>query len=348
MLFSRALVGNSRAAKTQWDAVVFSRNAANTINQRHARELRVNAGLIPRDVWQEFDNVTVTRMRSDDGDAFLNDLMPLSRSINIGRLVLKYRQASDAGLAKTSMSGQTGIITDHVDYAYDGTIVPIHDAGFSREWREWEGMQAEGFDALIDDQRETVETVRRLLADTFMDGHRDQEGNLIVVDALSWAGVRNDSRVAQIDLGPLGLNFDFTSSGVTGEQIKDAWITMRDVLWISNNCEMDVNYYISREIMSNFERKYSAQYDSKLIKAELSQLMGVADIKVTNKLTGNQIMAFPLDANRIRPLVAMGLNTSPVPRRLYNDKYQFMTWTALGWYVKNDFFGRTCIMYASA
>lgn len=355
MIFSQAIVGNSRVAQDQWQVVQNDRRMFNVYEQQHYALMRraandsrlsVNAGLIPEDVFQEFDNVTVERFRSDDGDTFLNDLLTLSTSVSIGKLVHRFRQASDAGHAETSMSGQIGAKLDQVAYTYDGSIVPIHESGFGRSWRSWEAMNSEGFDALIDDQRETVATVRRKLADNFLDGHTDANGQTIVVDGLSWQGIRNDSRVAQVDLGAGGINFDFTNQSNTGDQIKNAFIQVRDVLWITNSCELPAVYYVSRQIMSNLERKFSAQYDAKIIRQELAELMGVEDIKVTSKLTGNQLMAFPLDRNRIRPVVGMGLNTVAMARPNWNSNYNFVVWGAIGFEVRTDFSGNTCVLNA--
>lgn len=355
MLFQRSIVGNSRAAAEQWADVTQGRVMANAAEAQHVAAMRANGlqlhgnqGIIPQDVYQEFDRVAVDRFRSDDGDTFLTDLLPLSRSVNIGKLVHKFRQSSDAGHAQTSMSGQIGVKMDQVEYSYDGSIIPVHDTGFHRGWREWNAQTSEGFDALIDDNRESVATLRAHLADTFLDGHADANGNTIVVDGISWQGMRNDSRVAQVDLGGGGLNFDFTDNAATGEQIKAAFIQLRDTLWIANKCEQDATYYISREIASNFERKFSTQYDAKLIMQEMASLMGVAAIKVSSKLSGNEIMAFPLDQNRIRPMVGMGLNTVAMPRPVYNSDYQFVVWGAIGFEIRTDFAGRTCALYASA
>ncbi len=348
MLLQKKIILNSRSAALQWDEVKRAREAANKHNMslNAMAGLTVNEGLIPRDVYQEFDNVTVERMRSDDGDTFLNDLLPLSRSLSIGKLVNRFRQASDAGNVQTSMSGQIGVKMDQVDYSFDGSIIPVHDTGFSRGWREWNAMTSEGFDGLIDDQRESVGTIRRHLADNFLDGHKDNNGQFIKVDGLDWQGMRNDSRVAQVDLDASGINFDFTLTSNTGDQIKAAFIQVRDVLWITNKCEREATYYVSREIMSNFERKFSTQYDAKLISQELAQLMGVADIKVSSKLTGNELMAFPLDSNFIRPMVGMGLNTVAMPRPIYNSDYEFVVWGAIGFEVRTDFFGNTCALFA--
>lgn len=350
MIFAKSVIGNSKLAQIQVKEVEQLRYAANLqdLDFRRKGQIKANEGIIPQDVYQEFDNVTVERFRSDDGDTFLNDLLPNSRSINIGKLVQKFRQASDSGLVQTSMTGQIGAKMDQTEFTYDGSIVPISDASFGRNWREWNAQRSEGFDALIDDQRETVAAVRRSLADQFMDGHVDVDGNAIVVDGLSWLGMRNDSRVASIDLGAGGINFDFTLNTNSGDLNKAAFIEVRDILWIDNKCERDVTYYISREIMSNWERKFSANYDSQKIIQELASLMGVKDIKVSSKLTGNQLMGVLPGTDSVRPIVGMGLNTVAMPRPLYNDNYQFVTWTATGWQVRTDFAGNTCASYASA
>jgi len=355
MIFQRTLmvsmIGNT-AMSRQWDEVRYAREAANrhSYNLNQMAGITVNNGLIPQDVYQDFDNVTVTRFRSDDGDAYLNDLLPLSRSVNIGKLVQKFRQASDAGNAQTSMTGQLGVNIDQVEYTYDGSIIPIHDTGFGRNWREWNAMQSEGFDALIDDQRESVASLRLQIADQFLDGHTDKDGNSIVVDGYSWGGMRNDSRVAAVDLGAGGINFDFTDTTQTGAAIKAAFIQVRDVLRISNNCPQDATYYISREIMSNFERKFSTSYDARTILDELRTLSGVADIKESNKLTqnsGNELMAFPLSSDFVRPVVGMGINTVAMPRPVYNSNYNFVVWGAVGYQVRTDYSGNTCAMLAT-
>lgn len=350
MIFQKKVIGNSRMAVDQWAEVRLARNNANLQEQLFAnlKQLQANEGIIPTDVYQEFDNVTVERFRSDDGDTFLNDLLPLSRSVSIGKLVHKFRRASDAGATQTSMSGQIGVNMDQVEYSFDGSIVPIHDTGFGRSWREWNAQTSEGFDALIDDQRESVAHIRAHVADQFLDGHVDKNGNAIVVDAISWTGMRNDSRVEQVDLGAGGINFDFTDTSKTGAENKAAFVQVRDALWIDNNCERDAVYYVSREIASNWERKFSTAYDARIIMQEFGDLMGVNTIKVSSKLSGNELMAFPLDNQFVRPIVGMGLNTVAMPRPMYNSNYNFAVWGAIGFEVRNDFAGNTCALFAQA
>lgn len=351
MIFHKPIIANSRAGRAQYQEVMRARQSYE-LNERQyapmlrANQMRVNEGIIPQDVFQEFDRVSVERFRLDDGDVFLNDLLPLSRSINIGKLVHKYRKVSDAGVVQTSMTGQIGVKLDQTESTFDGSIVPIHDTGFTRNFREWSAQNSEGFDALIDDQREHTAALRTHVADSFLDGHKDNDGNFIVVDGISWKGMRADTRVAQVDLGAGGVNFDFTDNAQTGDANKAAFITLRDTLTITNKCGTAAMYYVSLEIMSNWERKFSTQYDAKIIMQEMADLMGVAGIKASNKLSGNEVMAYPLDSSKVRPVVGMAINTVTMPRPLYNSDYSFVVWGAIGFEIRNDFAGNTCAMFA--
>jgi hypothetical protein len=290
-------------------------------------------------------------MKLDEGDAFLNDLMPMSRSLPIGKLTFENRRASDAGSVQTSMTGQIGVKFDNVDFSIDGTIIPVHDNGYSRNWREFSAGQSEGFDALIDDQRENVSAHRNHLADTFLDGHLDKNGQVIVVDARSWSGMRNDARVAQVDLGAGGVNFDFTLNTKTGAEIKAAFLEVRDIMRLTNKCNVDLVYYVSPEIATNLERAFSTNYDAPTIGQELEKLRGVASIKESSKLgsaaatAGNEMMAIPMNG-LVRPLVGMGISTMAQPRQVYNANYDFVVASAIGWEVRTDFFSNTCAMSA--
>jgi hypothetical protein len=351
MIFQEAIIGNSRAGKEQWQEVVRARDGYMFNEEAHADVLRRsgmvgNEGLIPQDVYQEFDNVTVQRFRSDDGDTILNDLLPLSRSVSIGKLTHKFRRASDAGKVQTSMTGQIGVKMDQTEFDYDGSIVPIHDTGFGRNWREWNAQSSEGFDALIDDQRECVASIRRHVIDQFLDGHRDAKGQLITIDGISWAGMRNDNRVAQANIGASGINFDFTDTTKTYAEIEAAFKLVRDILWITNKCEKEATYYISREMASNFERNSSESYSSEKITNRLAQLNGVASIKISSKLSGNEFMAVPLSDNLVRPIVGMAVNTVAMPRPVYNSNYEFAVWGAIGFEVRSDYFGNKCALFA--
>ncbi|MGB2063593.1 MAG: major capsid protein [Marinomonas gallaica] len=300
------------------------------------------AAVIPRDVYLEFDSVTKKIMRNDEGDTILNDLLGLSRAIDIGKIEYKYRRVSDSGNAVTTLSGQTAITMDKAAYSYDSAIVPVHQDGFGREWRELAGLRSEGFDALIDDQENSVRAVRRQMVDYILDGSG------VTFNGITWSGLRNDSRVASVDLGGSGLNVDLTSGAVTAQTVRDTFKSLRDTLRITNNVSGQITFYVSREIMSNLERYYSDNdggYGT-MLDAVLA-LNGIAAVKESAKLVGNELFAMELSSSVIQPLVGMSVSTIPLDRPNPMDAYNFMTWGAMGIQVKTDYDGRTGVLYAS-
>lgn len=351
MYFSKELYANAassqRNAAKQWQEVQARRRYFNNAERQLAQMqgMAVNAAaVIPQDVYREFDMVTKRVMRNDEGDTILNDLLPLARAINIGKIEYQFRRASDSGNAKTTISGQTVVTMDKAAYSYDKAIIPIHQDGFGREWRELEGQRSEGFDALVDDQENSVRAVRRQMVDYILDGNSS-----VVFNGTSWTGIRNDSRVASVDLGAGGLNIDFTSSATTAEAFRNGFKSMRDTLRITNNATGPVTFYVSREIMSNAERYYSDNDAGfRTILESIRALEGVADVKETAKLTGNQVIGMVLSSEFIRPLVGMSVATIPVNRQNPFDAHNFITWGAMGIQIVTDYDNRTGVLYAAA
>ncbi|MEK9713180.1 MAG: major capsid protein [Thalassolituus sp.] len=348
MYFSKELIANSgttsaRNYNRQWAEVEQRRRFGNAQDEALARMAGNAAATIPRDVYLEMDMQTKTIMRADEGDAILNDLLPLAKGVDIGKIEYKYRQASDSGNAKTTLSGQTVVTMDKTDYKYDSAIIPVHQDGFGREWREYAGQRSEGFDALIDDQANSVRATRRQMVDYVLDGSN------ITFNGNSWSGIRNDSRVARVDLDSGGLNIDLTSSATTGAAMRVAFKSMRDTLRITNNAYGDATVYVSREIYTNLERHYNENdvgYGT--ILEDLLKLAGIGAIKESSKLSGNELFMAMLSSEFIQPLVGMGVNTIAIPRVNPFDAHNFITWGAMGIQVKNDYDGKTGVLYAAA
>lgn len=356
MLFSKSFIANTaspgvneRNAQAQFQEVLARREYFDNMERSHALmqgHAENAAAVIPQDVYREFDR-TITRVfRNDEGDNLLNALMPLSRSIDIGKIEYSFARASDSGNAQTSLSGQTPVLMDKAQYAYDSAFVPVHQTSFGRQWRELAGQRSEGFDGLIDDQENSLRALKRQMVSHILDGSD------ITFKGARWDGLRNDSRVASIDLGAGGLNIDFTDPNASAKDIRDGFQKIRDVIRIQNNVYEDITFFVSREIMSNLERYYS-DYDAtyqtlaKSIAGERG-LNGIKEIKETAALTGNQMLPIALSNRYIRPLVGMGINTMAVPRLTPFEAHNFITWSAMGIQVVTDFDGRTGVAYASS
>jgi len=324
MYFSKSLYqsgSSNEAAMKQQFAAVNKRRAATNHN---IAEFVANAGRSPQDLYREFDTMVVTQFKLDEGDNILNALLPLSRSVNIGRTIIEYPKVSDSGVANTSMSGSTGIKFDGVDYDYGGTYIPIHDTGFEVPWREYEAQRLEGFDTVMDLQREHARTLRQKYVSFLLDG------SAIKYKGKSWSGFRSDSTVKQVDLGAGGLNVDFTSAALTGANFRNGWLELVKKLYLEEKVTVPATYFVSNQIFFNAQRFYTDNYASGTILDQIKRVVGVADIVPSSALTGNQVLAMPLSQSFIEPVVGMGVNTVALSRPEYNSPYRWVTWGAMG------------------
>lgn len=120
-----------------------------------------------------------------------------------------------------------------------------------------------------------------------------------------------------------------------------------DTLRITNNVGRDITFYVSREIMSNFQRYFStSDVGFGTILQSLLNLNGVAAIKEDAQLSGNELIGVVLDSQFIRPLVGMAVTTVPLVRSNPFDNYNFVTWSNVGLEIKTDYTGKSGVLYA--
>jgi hypothetical protein len=329
-----------------WNQTLHSRREFDSRERQIAQNAGIHpnaAAVIPQDVWREFDNMTVEILRNDEGDVLLNDLLPLAKELPVGKVVHKYRKASDGGVVKRSVSGSVSGIRDKTGYSYGDTVIPVFDSPFGREWREWEAQSSENFDGLIDDQNNCVRAVRSDWANYIKDGDAN-----IVFNGVNAYGFSNSPAVVAFDLGGSGQNLDYTSSTATGEDIRNGFKEQRDILRITNNVQGEFTVYVSREIMSNLERYYSDNFSTgETILQQLMKLTGIREIKETALLSGNEFFWTVLRNSNIRPLVGMPVNTIMLPRQMMRDDYTGVVWGAMGIEFIEDYDGKSGNMFSS-
>lgn len=298
------------------------------------------AAIIPQDVYREFESQTKELLRAPNL-TLLMDLLPIAKGLPVGKVEHIYRQASDSGVVVTDLEGSTPVELDKADYTYDSTIKVVHKTGFGRSWMEMEGQRSEGFDGLVDDQANSVRLMQETIAGHIYDGVD------VTFKGTTATGIKNSTKVASVDLDSDGLNVDFTASATTGAAIRTGFIGLVDALRITNNVSRDITFYVSREIMSNFQRFYTdndAGFGT--ILEMLLRLRGVADIKEDAQLSGNEVVGLVLDPQFIRPLVGMAVTTVPLVRSNPFDNYNFITWSNVGLEIKTDYDNRTGVLYA--
>jgi len=301
----------------------------------------VNAVDDIRRLYRAYDQTVLAQFEPNTEFTLLNDLMPLARSVRLEESVYEYARTGGRGWAHTSMSGQIGAALDAKSYTFDGTMVPIHDSGFKFNWRDPVFNKGSALSSLADAQAGSVDDVRRQYVDYIWEGFRDAAGNYINFDGKTWKGLRHDERVAQVTLT---VNF---ATSTDPKAMRAGAIALRDVLKLQNLQYGQQTWYVSSEIMSNWEQYFDVN-SLRTVLEEIAKLAGISAIKEDSELSGNEIVIVPLAAGVIAPIVGQAFGTVADPRPFYNSDYIWRTWGAAGLMVKQDMNGHFSVIHASS
>jgi len=301
----------------------------------------VNAVDDIRRLYRAYDQTVLAQFEPNTEFTLLNDLMPLARSVRLEESVYEYARTGGRGWAHTSMSGQIGAALDAKSYTFDGTMVPIHDSGFKFNWRDPVFNKGSALSSLADAQAGSVDDVRRQYVDYIWEGFRDAAGNYINFDGKTWKGLRHDERVAQVTLT---VNF---ATSTDPKAMRAGAIALRDVLKLQNLQYGQQTWYVSSEIMSNWEQYFDVN-SLRTVLEEIAKLAGISAIKEDSELSGNEIVIVPLAAGVIAPIVGQAFGTVADPRLFYNSDYIWRTWGAAGLMVKQDINGHFSVIHASS
>lgn len=341
--FDDQLVANSRPHAAMWNEVSLKREWFHQTEEAFAAVQNASA-VLPRDAWLELDGITRRVMRTDEGSAYMNDLMPLAKAVDIGVLVSLNRVSSDVGApVMRSMSGQVPVALDKVTYAYRGTPVPIFADGYKREWREWRTLQNANFDALADDQEAITAKIKRDMALFSLNGDAS-----IVVQGYQAYGIRTNPLSKTINVGASGNNIRLDLPATTSDAIEAFINGAFGAMLDANLVNQKVNIYVSPEIMRNWDRPYSGSSGFKIgsLREALESNRRINKIVQTFELTGNEFFGFVPSAEYIRPLVAMAVNTTAGARMNPTDNYQFLVMGAMGLEIRADFNNRSGVFYS--
>lgn len=350
--FDEQLVANSRPHQQWWGELSVAREHFHRVEDQHANLYGEMSGLtnasaiLPRDAWLELDSITTRVLRDDGGEVFMTDLLALAKPVNIGKLVHMTRIASDTNNPVIrSMSGQVPVPMDKTVYDYRGTVVPIFSDGYGREWREWNTLSSENFDALADDQEGSLDKLNRNMADYALDGDAG-----IKFQGYGATGLRTNPLSKSINLGSAagGANIDLASPTTTTDAIIGFFNNVLGAMLDANLITERVNLYISPEIGRNLDRDLSTAEGFKTgsLLEHLLKNRRIAKIAVTFKLTGNQFFGFVPNARLVRPIIGMAVNTTAMTRLNPTDNYQFLNMGAMGIEVRGDYNGKSGVFYS--
>jgi hypothetical protein len=299
-----------------------------------------NAARTPAEAYREMDPKSKIETIPAGEFALITRILPSAKPVNLGRKLYENRKVSDMNEGKSSMSGTIGVLSDKVDVEYDGTPVPIHDKGFSIDFRDKLAMDAEGYDSLIDYSREAERGLMRTKNNYMWNGN-----DAIVFKGKSWLGLFNDPSVATATLA-----VDLAASASASEDIRAEVARVRDIMYITNNATTGLVLVVSPQIASNWERPLSNADSTfgSLGKYIQANLRGIVEIIEDDKLVGNKIVFLQNNQDGFHAVSGMAINTYAVPRQLHNSPYAYVKFCAVGFMAKQDFSGKKTALYASA
>ncbi len=333
LAFNKANITRDKKLAGQWNHLQQRRGWAT----HQEKVMAANAGmaaLLPRDAYRELDEMTMRVIRNDEGETYMKDLMPLARSIHVGKTLSQYRVSNDkqAGVTR-SMGGRVPENLDKVSYDFEGDPVGIFANGTVREWRENESFMSESFDEMADDLEARVAELKQDVAQYMLNGDTKFQ-----VNGFSGQGIRNHRHTKQINLGAAGSNIDLSAIGTTNDAIINFFIDDFGTVLDDNHVRMETNLYVSPEIMRRFEVPYanSQGFQGGTLYEYILKLTRIKKIERTFELTGNNMFAFVADSKFIRPITGMAMSTFQVPRNNPFANHQILGWCAHGLRITND------------
>lgn len=342
LILNKKIVAGSDAARSQYERREEMRALGFHWNQSLARNAGLQVNALPdlsARAWLDLDS-QVTQLIGQESDVMFQDIYALSRSLPIGKLVGAYKRIGAMDQGSTTLSGQGTKLMGQVAGDYDGIVIPIHEKTFGVQWRELEGKRTIGADEIGDNQAAAGREVVRLMTENMVNGNP-----LINYQGASAYGIKTNPNTKAVT-----LTQDMTSAAATYAQLQAQFVTF---IWAlrgpTNRVTAPVTVYISSEIEKNLMRTVDATTISRsFYRAILEDTPGVAAIKTSDLLTGNQMVGVVLNRAYIEPLTGMAVNTVPVPRQVPFADYQWMTWSASGLLIKADQAGRSGVAYGAS
>ena len=342
LIITQKLHANSDAIRTQYEQREQMRAIGFHWNQSLARNAGLAVNALPdlsQRAWLDLDTQLVNLI-GQEADVMFQDIYALSRPVSIGKLVAAYQRIGAMDAGSTTLSGQGTKLMGQVATDYDGIVIPIHEKTFGVQWRELEGKRSIGADDIAENQAAATREVLRLMTVNMVDGNP-----LINYQGANAYGIKTNPNTKAVV-----LTQDMTSAVATYAQLQAQFVAFIQALRGSTNrVTAPVTVYVSSEIEANLMRTTdSTTIARSFYRAILEDTPGVAAIKTSSLLVGNQMVGVVLNRAYIEPVTGMAVNTVPVPRQVPFADYHWMTWSASGLLIKADQAGRSGVAYGAS
>lgn len=347
--FRKAAEGDSRMQE-HVDFIKTARQFA-ARNERHllglsqSDKLLINAGIPVKDFFRDTDR-TIDGVRLNDKYMFMQDLAPLARTVNVGKLSAVSLKSSDiSDDIAVSMDFNPNVQHDHISADSDRNPIPAFLAGVTMGYRHRSGLDSEGIDLYNDSVALKTRKLTEKVGLTMLDGDAS-----IKADGFACEGIKNHRNTRKLDLGASGYNIDLTASATTNDAIIAFWNqSIKTVLNDEVVSKLD-KVYVSPAMMTRLLAPLSDAGEFKmgtLLDQVLRFAPHIGAIEQDFALSGNEWFGYMRDASVIRPIVAMATGAFLLPRQMPIDAYKTRIVTAQGVEIKQTMNGKRGVFYAS-
>lgn len=274
------------------------KNPQALINIKETRSLVGNATVLPYDAWKEIDRVVLEEVHLRTTG--VQDLMSrnlIKRTGGIGKTVLQWQTQSDMEEAEIAMDGITRGKRDRQERDTLFLPLPFIFKDFSLSARESAPASDAGESLETSGAREAGRLVAEKMEQILFQGSGSYKagGGTIY-------GYQDHP-----DRGTGSLSQAWDSSGASGLTIQT---DVANMLQAKRNNRMygDGVLYVPTLYQKVLGEDYSTQYRQS-IKSRLLELDGLADIKVADQLTANNVILSEMDESVVRLAIGMDIQT---------------------------------------
>lgn len=326
----------NRASQAQKDMILNARRQHEAehlqMQARFGTNLLVgNATALPKDVWGIWDTDGIMIQR--DVLAVYNDLVSVSKSMPLGKLLHYFQRVSDNSEVNISLDGRSKARNDQPEFDYVGTPLPIVDSNFGFGWRQVLAAQTEGISLDSGARINATRKVAEKLEDIVLNGDSS-----VVVDGAQLYGLRNHPKRITRSTGS-------TLASTTGAN----WVTE---IVACVKALQGKNFYQPPTIYLNYgdwyyatTTEYTAGYPKKII--DVVRECGIANIVPASKVPANNILAVVKSQEFIQLLNGMPLMTRAQARHNPEDDYNFVVMAASALEIKYDVNDQCGVVHSS-
>ena len=302
-------------------------------------KLVANAGLTPTDAYIFMEDQTKISTDPVGEFATWQLLQGSAKSINLGHEQYTYRQASEQTGGTVSMTGNTGITTDKVEYKFKSAVVPIIDHGTRREFREFLTLGADGFDAWADDTREARKVMFRTSNNYLWNG----DASIKSKDGAVWLGLKADTSLVQ-ETTTVNL------ATATGDEVRAEIARLLNILEIENNSVGMKHLAIPLITYAHWtQTPYSIGQSGFGTIMEMVMKLGFASIyREPAMTTGKELMMAEIGSDGLQAVTGQAYSTYIAERVRHNDPHVAVNWMAQGYVAKQDYAGKKTAMYVKS